>query len=41
MSFVFDLSAYGLGIGCVILGWLAGIIVAFGFSLIKRIGWWV
>ncbi len=40
MTFTFDVAAYGLGIGCVMLGWFAGMIVNFAFALCKRIGWW-
>ncbi len=33
-----NLSAYGMGIGLVMAGWLAGLVVSYAFSLSRIMG---
>jgi len=33
-----NLSAYGMGLGLVLIGWIAGLVVSYVFSIIRRIG---
>ena len=33
-----NLSAYGMGLGLVLVGWIAGLVVSYVFSIIRRIG---
>lgn len=33
-----NLSAYGMGIGLVMAGWLAGLVVSYAFSLSRNLG---
>lgn len=34
----FDLSAYGMGLGLVMVGWVCGMIVSYLFNIIRRLG---
>lgn len=34
----FDLSAYGMGLGLVMVGWVCGMIASYVFSIIRRLG---
>lgn len=33
-----NLAAYGYGIGLVMVGWLAGLVVSYVFSIIRHLG---
>jgi len=33
-----NLTAYGMGLGLVLIGWAAGLVVSYVFSIIRRIG---
>ncbi len=33
-----NLTAYGMGLGLVLIGWIAGLVVSYVFSIIRRIG---
>jgi len=33
-----DLTAFGMGLGLVMVGWIAGLVVGFVFSIIRNIG---
>jgi len=33
-----NLSAFGYGLGLVMIGWIAGLVVSYVFSIIRRIG---
>jgi hypothetical protein len=33
-----NLAAYGMGLGLVLIGWIAGLVVSYVFSIIRRIG---
>jgi hypothetical protein len=33
-----NLTAYGMGLGLVLIGWIAGLVVSYVFSLIRGVG---
>ena len=33
-----NLTAYGMGLGLVLIGWISGLVVSYVFSIIRRIG---
>ena len=33
-----NLTAYGMGLGLVLIGWIAGLVVSYVFSIIRRLG---
>ena len=33
-----NLTAYGMGLGLVLIGWIAGLVVSYVFSIVRRIG---
>lgn len=33
-----NLAAYGMGLGLVMVGWIAGLVVSYVFSIIRGIG---
>jgi len=33
-----NLAAYGMGLGLVMVGWIAGLVVSYVFSIIRSIG---
>ena len=33
-----NLTAFGMGLGLVLIGWIAGLVVSYVFSIIRRIG---
>ncbi len=33
-----NVTAYGMGIGLVMIGWMAGMVVSYVFSIVRRIG---
>lgn len=33
-----NLTAFGYGLGLVLVGWIAGLVVSYVFSIIRRIG---
>jgi hypothetical protein len=33
-----NLTAYGSGLGLVLIGWIAGLVVSYVFSIIRRVG---
>jgi hypothetical protein len=33
-----NLIAYGMGLGLVLIGWIAGLVVSYVFSLIRGVG---
>ena len=33
-----NLSAYGMGLGLVLVGWIAGLVVSYVFSIIRAVG---
>ena len=33
-----NLTAYGIGLGLVMIGWIAGIVVSYAFSIVRSIG---
>lgn len=33
-----NLSAYGMGLGLVLVGWIAGLVVSYVFSIIRNVG---
>lgn len=33
-----NVTAYGMGIGLVMVGWMAGMVVSYIFSIVRRIG---
>jgi hypothetical protein len=33
-----NLTAYGMGLGLVIVGWVAGMIIGYAFSVVRSIG---
>ena len=33
-----NLTAYGMGLGLVLVGWIAGLVTSYVFSIIRRIG---
>ena len=33
-----NMTAYGMGIGLVMVGWIAGLVVSYVFSIVRRIG---
>ncbi len=33
-----NMTAYGIGIGLVIVGWMAGMVVSYVFSILRRMG---
>lgn len=33
-----NLTAYGMGLGLVLVGWMAGLVVSYVFSIIRRVG---
>lgn len=35
---IFDVASYGLGLGCVMIGWLAGMMVNYALVLVGRLG---
>ena len=34
----FNLTAYGMGLGLVLIGWIAGLVVSYVFSIIRKVG---
>ncbi len=38
MEMTLNLTAYGMGLGLVLIGWIAGLVVSYVFSIIRRIG---
>ena len=38
MTFTLNLTAYGYGLGLVMVGWIAGLGVSYAFSLSRGIG---
>ncbi len=33
-----NLTAFGYGLGLIMIGWIAGLVVSYVFSIIRRIG---
>ena len=33
-----NLSAYGMGLGLVLVGWIAGLVVSYVFTIIRNVG---
>jgi len=33
-----NLTAYGMGLGLVLIGWIAGLVVSYVFSIVRGIG---
>jgi len=33
-----NLTAYGMGLGLVLIGWIAGLVVSYVFSIIRKVG---
>ncbi len=33
-----NFTAYGIGLGLVLVGWVAGLMISYVFSIIRRIG---
>lgn len=38
MEMTLNLTSYGMGLGLVLIGWIAGLVVSYVFSIIRRIG---
>ena len=38
MEMTLNLTAYGMGLGLVLIGWIAGLVVSYVFSIIRRMG---
>ena len=38
MTMTLNLSAYGMGLGLVLVGWIAGLVVSYVFSIIRNVG---
>jgi len=33
-----DIAAFGYGLGLVLIGWIAGLVVSYIFSIIRKVG---
>ena len=38
MTMTLNLSAYGMWLGLVLVGWIAGLVVSYVFSIIRTVG---
>ena len=38
MTMTLNLSAYGMGLGLVLVGWIAGLVVSYVFAIIRNVG---